>query len=248
MKRPSNLNIIYELIHYQYKQYILSAKWVMPAIVFIVILFAMYSVTPVYVVNSFSMMSLFVFLIMVWVGVTHQQTEPEVSEQIIILRIQSERKYYISHVLFMGIVSLVVTVIYIGVPVLNNILRKNVVFGRKVLWSDVVGGFLLMFSCAFTGAMIGSLFHPRIMKDKAAGIGATFFLALLAIVRTGVIDKFPVSKYILWLVAPVSDVVSWFSNEEYFDMGKLVITFGLLMVYGIVMAVVRMELLRIRKF
>lgn len=248
MKGLSNLKVICQLIQYQYKQYKLSARWTMPVIALIAILFAMYSVTPVFVVNSFSIMSLLLFLIMVWIGVTNWQIEPEVSEQIIILRVQSERKYYISQVLFMGIMSFVVTAISIGVPVLDNLIRKNGVFGRKVLWLDIMGGFLLMFSCAFTGAMVGGLFHPRIIKERAVGIGAAFFVALLAVVRSGVIDEFPASKYILWCVPPVSDVVSWFSNEEYFDIGRIFIAFGLLMMYGIVLAVVRIEISRIRKF
>lgn len=248
MGKMNDFKVIYELIRYQYKQYILSSKWIMPMIALLAVVSVMYSITPVKVVNSFSIMSLFIFLLMVWIGVTNQNVEPEVSEQIIILRIKSERKYYISHILFMGMISVTMTVVSIGIPILNNILHSGGVFGRKIIWSDIIGGLILMSSCAFAGAMVGGLFHLRIINEKAIGIGATFFLSLLAIIRIGVIDKFPASKYILWIVPPVSDVVSWFSNKEYYDMGKIMVAFGIMMIYGVALAIVKVELMRIRKF
>ena len=93
------MKIIGELIRYQYRQYILSAKWVLPMIAFICIIPALYSMEPVMVVNSLSITGLLLFAAMVWIGVSNQEIEPEVSEQIMILRLQSERKYYVSHIL-----------------------------------------------------------------------------------------------------------------------------------------------------
>lgn len=239
---------MYETVRYQYKQYMLSSKWVMPMVALVAILSVMYTVTPVEVVNSFSMTGLFLFPIMVWVGVTNQELEPEVSEQIMILRLKSARKYYVCHILFQTLLCVISVVIAMLIPMLKNILTQNAVFGRGIIWSDILGGFLLMFSCAFTGITVGELFHIRIVKERTLMIGATFFLALLAVIRTGVIEEYPVSKYLFWIVPPVSDVVSWFSNAEYFDMGKLLGGCMLLMLYGVIFSVVKVELLRIRKF
>ena len=248
MRGMNDLRIVCELIRYQYKQYMRSGKWIVPWIALVGIYSFMYSVAPYKIVNSFSIMGLFLFSVMAWVGVTNQEVEPEVSEQIMVLRVQSERKYYISHILFLGIISVAVTVISIAVPVASHILHGSALFDRKVVWSDFAGGFLLMFSCAFVGTMVGELFHPRIIEEKKIGLGLTFFLALLAIVRNGVIYKYSFSKYILWIVPPVSDVVSWFSNRDYFDMAKAVAGFALLMLYGVILAVIKVELLRKKKF
>ncbi len=242
------MKIINELIRYQYRQYMLSAKYILPLIVLLALISVMYTVVPVGVVSSFSMMGLFLFLIMVWVGVTGQEIEPEVSEQIIILRIQSERIYYVSQILFMGMVSVAAAGISIGVPLLNHMIHRGGVFGRKLLLTDIIGGFLLIVVCGWNGAMVGGIFHPRIIKDRKIGMGAAFFLALLAVTRIAVIHRFPVSKFVLWLVPPISDVVSRFSGQEYFNIGKIMAAFGVLMGYGIIMAVLKIELLRIRKF
>lgn len=61
-------------------------------------------------------------------------------------------------------------------------------------------------------------------------------------------DEFPIAKYILWLIPPVSDMVKWFMKEDYFQMGKVIEAFFVLMAYGSALAVIKVELSRIRKF
>ena len=242
------MKIICECLKYQYKQYMLSAKYVMPEIVLALLLAAMYSMTPLKIVNSFSVMGLFVFMIMVWVGITNFDVEPEVSEQILVLRLQSERKYYVIHVVFVGLVSIVVTAVTIMIPVLMNLLKGGGVFGRNIIWSDITGGCLLTFACAFVGGMVGELFHPRIVKNRVAGYGLTVLSVLLSLVHVGMIEKFPFSKWFTWMVPPVSDVVSWFSNQDYYDLSRLTGGFLLLMGYGMIFAVIKVELLKRKKF
>lgn len=242
------MKAICEMIRYQYRQYMMSAKWVMPSIVLSGILGMMYSMAPVEIVDSFSITGIFLFVIMVWIGKTIQGVEPEVSEQVMILRLKSERKYYLGHIIFMMCMCVVVTGISIVVPVFIHIRSGSALLSRQFIWSDFVGGGLLMLACSFTGGMAGELFHIRVIKDKNMGVGLTFFVALLAVCRNGVIAKFAALKYILWIIPPISDVVSWFTNESYFNMGEVMIGFVLLLIYGGVMAVMKVELLRRVKF
>ena len=238
------MKAICEMIRYQYRQYMMSAKWVMPLIVLSGTLGMMYSMAPVGIVDSFSITGIFLFVIMVWIGKTIQGVEPEVSEQVMILRLKSERKYYLGHIIFMMCICVVVTGISILVPVFTHIRSGNALLLRQFIWSDFVGGGLLMLACSFTGGMAGELFHIRVIRDKNMGIGLTFLVALLAVCRNGVIAKFAALKYILWIIPPISDVVSWFTNESYFNMGEVMIGFVLLLIYGVVMAVMKVELLR----
>ena len=242
------MRIMCELIRYQYKQYKLSAKWVMPCAGLLAAYATMYYVAPVGVVSVFSMMGLFLFCIMVWIGVTNQDVEPEVSEQVMILRLQSERKYYLCHIIFLAGICVWITLLSMLVPILKHILLGNSFFDRSLIWSDIIGGFLIMFACSFVGAMVGELFHTRIVKKREYAIGATVFVALVAVTRNGIIADYSFAKYILWVIPPVSDVVSWFSNEVYFDMMKLLGGFGLLLAYGIIQAIVKVELLCRKKF
>ena len=242
------MKTICEMIRYQYKQYMLSAKWVMPLIVLLGIVCMMYSMPPVGIVDSFSITGLFLFVIMAWIGKSMQGMEPEVSEQVMILRLKSERKYYYGHIIFMICICVGLTGICMAVPVAIQILRGNTLLIRQFVWSDFVGGGLLMFACCFAGVMVGELFHVRVMKNKNAGITLTFFITLLAVCRNGVIADFDILKYILWVIPPISDVVSWFTNANYYNMGEVMKGALLLLMYGVVMAVGEVELLRRAKF
>lgn len=63
----------------------------MPCMMLLCILGMMYNSGSVEIVSSFSILGLFLFSIMVWIGVTIQGVESEVSEQVMILRLKSER-------------------------------------------------------------------------------------------------------------------------------------------------------------
>lgn len=242
------MKMVCDVMRYQYKQYMFSAKWVMPFVLLIAFIASFYSISPVEIVNSFAITGLVLFAIMVWVGVTTQELEPEISEQIMILRLKSARKYYICHILFLAFLCVIGVLISMGIPLLKNLLVSGIVFSRKVEGTDVVGGFSLLFACAFTGAMLGELFHVRIIKERTPAVGMTFFVAIFAIVRSGLVEEYPISGFLTWVIPPVSDVVSWFSNASNFDMGKLLGGFTLLMLYAIIMAVIKVRLLCWRKF
>ena len=135
------MRMINEFVKYQYKQYVISAKGVIPFIVLLTVFGVMYSILPIGVVNNFSIMSLVLFLIMVGIGMTCQGIEPEVSEQIIILRMQSERKYYIGQVLFLGTLSGIGTVICLCYPIICHYWCGKMLFTRNMYISDIIGGF-----------------------------------------------------------------------------------------------------------
>ena len=242
------MKVICEMIRYQYKQYMMSAKWVMPLIALLGILGMMYSIAPVGIVDSFSITGIFLFVIMAWIGKTIQGVEPEVSEQVMILRLKSDRKYYLCHIIFMMCICVVVTGISIVVPVLIHIRSGNALWSRQLIWSDFVGGGLLIFACSFAGGMVGELFHIRVIQDRKVGIGLTFLIVLLAVCRNGVIAEYALTKYILWVVPPISDVVSWVADESYYNMGEVMKGFIVLLMYGVVIAVMKVELLRRVKF
>ena len=72
------MKVINELVKYQYKQYVLSAKYIVPFIGLFVVFQVMYSVMPIDIVSNFTLMSLILFIIMAGVGMTCQAIVPEV--------------------------------------------------------------------------------------------------------------------------------------------------------------------------
>lgn len=242
------MKIMCELIRYQFRQYVLSAKYVMPVIVLCAVFSVMYGVMPVKIVSSFAIMGLVLFLLMAWVGVTCQEVEPEVSGQIILLRVKSERMYYVSQVLLIAVLSVLASVLSVVLPVIKHFVYHRGLFSRDIVGTDIVGGFLLMYACSFVGGMVGEIFSPYIIRKREMGIGLTVLLALVSVTRIGVVQEFPVSRWVLWIVPPVSDVVGWFTREEVYDMASVMRAFVLLMLYGELLAVLKVEISRIRKF
>ena len=239
---------ICEITKYQYRKYMLSAKWLIPLLVLAGVLAMLYSMVPVQIVNSFSISGLFLFGIMVWVGKTLEGVEPEVSEQVMILRLKSHRKYYLYQILFVLCIGMGITVIALLFPYIKNLRLGGKIFTRPIIWSDLLGGGLLMLACSFVGGMVGGLFHNRIIHNTRLNLVLTSIIALLSLCRNGIVITLPFTKFILWIVPPVSDVVSWFSNENYFDIGNMMKGFLLLMLYGVILAGIKVELLRKRKF
>ena len=72
-----------------------------------ILLYSIYSSRPVGVVDSLMVSCVFLFLLMVWIGVTACDMEHEVSEQILILRVQSAWKYYSSHACFLFLIGMI---------------------------------------------------------------------------------------------------------------------------------------------
>ena len=141
--------------------------------------------------GSYAIIGLVLFGTMVWVGMTCQEIEPEVSEQIIILRMQSERKYYIGQLLFSGVLSGVVTSLSLCFPVVVHYLHGKVLFARDILVSDITGGILFMFACSFAGSMVGGIFSSRIIRKRVVGIILTIFCALVSVTRIGIVAEVP---------------------------------------------------------
>ena len=56
------MKVINEFVRYQYRQYALSAKYVVPLIALFAVFGIMYSVTPIAVVSNFAVMSLVLFM------------------------------------------------------------------------------------------------------------------------------------------------------------------------------------------
>ena len=105
-----------------------------------------------------------------------------------------------------------------------------------------------MFVYSFVGCMVGEIFSPRVIRNREAGIIMTIMCAMITVVKIGIVAEIPMLKYILWIVPPVSDVVRWFMEDEFFQMVKVLGAFFVLMAYGCVLVAIKVEVSRIRKF
>lgn len=236
------------LVKYHLQQYFKTNKFVMPFAAFMIMLCSNYSVKPADFIDCLLVSFMFVFLIMVWVGVTVCDLENMVSEQILILRVQSKGKYYLSHILFLAIISVIIALIAIIFPVIQNLVNGNRFFNRSILISDVFGGFILLFLCAFLGSALGELSHPRIIKERKISVIFIFLLAILSLVKGAITGIVPLLKLIFWVLPPLWELSYMVSNEDYLFFNQVVAASGILILSSLFLTVIKMKLLAKRGF
>lgn len=240
--------MLIELVKYRFKQYIKTSKVAMPLLVLVAVQYVLYSMIPVGVVESFVLSSIYVFLIMVWVSLGVSDLEDPVSEQIIILRIQSEGKFYFSQILFLAALSAAAAFLAVLAPMFLNLVNHNQVFTRSLTLSDIICSYLLLWASAFLGSSLGDFFPARIMKDRKSAILLTLLITIISVAKGSILDTLPLPAILLCFIPPMSEVFTIFGLDEYFQIGKVVLGVVVLFGYGCVMAVIKVRLLMRNKF
>lgn len=239
---------IINLVKFQLQLYFKGSLFVMPLIAAAVYLYIMYSIQPLSVTSSYLLSGTFLFLLMTWVGLTTASGENEVTEQVLVLRVQHAGSYYAGKVIFLMCIAFLADLLCTVFPVIQNMVNGYKLFDRQLLVSDVLNAFLLQYGCAFAGAGLGSFLHPRVMKDRKLAIILTVLLAALAVAGPSLGSYLPAAKAFLWLLPPVMLPAQVYGNSQYFTWGQTLIIFFLLLLYGMIYSAVKSLLCHKSKF
>ena len=235
-------------VRYQIQQYFSTRRLVMPLAVLLVLLYSIYSSKPVGVIDSLTVSSVFIFLVMVWIGATACDMENAVSEQILILRMQSAVKYYISHTVFLFLMGMMVSLIGILFPVIMDLCSQGQLFDRPLRIADLLWGFFIMSLSGFSGSSLGEISHPRINRSRKTAVIFTFLLAVTAVTKAAILEMIPVLAVILWVIPPISDVTALFAGETYFSADKCSTAFIILLISGMIWTAVKIMGLKKKGF
>ena len=242
------MNTVKAMMLYEYRSYLKSNQYTMPLIALGLFLYVNYSGLPISIVASSTISMVAVFFIAIWAGMSYYHSENAVSEQLIILKLQSEGKYYLCKTLFLFLLSMSLSLIVILVPLLQNVLNHFQAFVRPLTVSDILIAYVLLCISAFTGMMLGSVFHPRIMRNRnLAGVLAVIFAAM-AILKTSVESDFPIFRFVSWLFPPVADFMHRFSGMEHYSGPAVLSTVLTLLSYSFVLMVIKIYFLVRNKF
>ena len=237
-----------ELTKYHGHSYLKSNKYVMPLAVFFVLLYVNYSIIPLRVIDSFCISCVYAFMIMVWAGIGYNESEPLISRQILVLRVQSASRYYISDSAFLLLLGFGVSLLGIGFPIVQNLANNGNVFLRPLTAADLIGSFFLLWASTFAGGAVGTLFHPEVLTDRRIAVVLTVLFALLAVVKTGIAKEVPTLEAVLWIFPPVAELSSDFALQETYRFGEVAVAVGHLCVYCIFVTGVKIWILNRKKF
>jgi len=241
---------INELVKYQLHIYFKGSKFVMPLVVTAIFLFVMYSsdARPVGVVTSCLITCNWVFLLMVWIGLSVSSDESPVMEQIIFLRVKSNVYYYLSKMLFLIILGFIVNSICLLYPIIINLLNNGTVFERPLTNFDILNCLILLCGSSVAGCSLGSFFHSRVMKDRKMAIVLTVLFATVTIVKIPIINSFPLIKIVTWILPPLDMVSRIYGSVKIFQVENSVKLFFILFVYAILVFIVKSLICYRRKF
>lgn len=239
---------IINLVKLQVQMYLKGSSFVMPLIVTAIFLYMMYSIKPLNIVNSYLVSSTFIFLLMVWIGLSVSSSETIVTEQILLLRVQSIGCYYTSKVLFLILIAFFGNLIYTIFPIIQNCMNGYDLFNRQMSIADVSNAFFLQGGCAFMGTAVGSFMHPRVIKNRKIAIALTVCFSVLSIASTAITTSLPAFKAIFWIVPPTMLPAKVYGNSEFFEWGQTAVIFLILFFYGMVLNVLKSIICHKNKF
>jgi len=219
------MKIFSSLIKYHYQSYIKTNKFIMPVLAWFVFLNFLYTDKPL-VVSSILISISFMFLIMLWIGITYMESINPVSEQILLLKVEKRNIYYRSKNAFVFILGAALSLFGVLFPVLKNAMSGFRLFSRPLTVWDILCAFILHIIVAILGASLAIVFQPRCMKNRKEALMFVSLIAIISITKTGINNTFIFTKYITRLFPPLSDIILYFNKNDFFSisaMGKSVL-------------------------
>ena len=236
------------LLRYYLKIYIKSNKFVAPVVLWIIFLYVNNTTRPASFVSNLSSSGGILYFVMIWLGFVYMELEDTVSEQLLILKVKNVSKYNMSKVLFLILIGIGMSIVGIIVPITQHMINGYTLYTRNITVEDIIYSFILLSVMSFLGSMIGSLFHPRIFRDRKIAMLIVFIIGLLGYTKGPLIDDFPVLKFILWVFPPVYDILMKFANQEYFSLLTIGNAVVLAAGYGLILLFIQLCVLKKNKF
>lgn len=242
------MKLYLNLLKYHFSLTMKSSKMMMPFLSWIIYMAVSYTILPLGVVSSIVLSSIFLFYIMTWFGINYYDIEDSVAEQIIVLKTKSHFKAYISNIIFLFCSGIVMSILGMAIPLILNIIHQFKMYTRPITMYDIIIGFLFHIMVSILAVSFSSLFHPRLIKNRKIALLTAFTIAIISLVKVSIIDNYPITKFILWILPPVSDYAALFAKQQSFPGMDVLKTILIFLLYTIVYLIIHLTLLIRKKF
>lgn len=233
-------------VHFLYRDYLVSHRYLMPVIATSVFLWVLYAVSPHSIVDSYTISMVFLFLLMVWVSISYHETQNTIVEQITVLKLKKPVKTYLLQCAFLLLISLIMSLLLVLTPTVGSFIQS--LYKRPITMADVIISILLHSLAGYVGSALGGILHPRIVNNRVVTIFVAMVASLLCIIKPGLHTMLPFTKYITWLFPPVAEFCTRFANQSIFIAKDVIITVIQLLVYGTILTSMKVALLVRNKF
>ena len=221
--------MLISVLKYNFKMYMKSHKYIMPFFIFIIYMVMAYSIRLLDIVGSMVSSAALLFALMTWIGFTYYSNIELIAEEVLILKLKSHTRYWISKIIFMGVVGAFLSILSVGLPIIYNLICN--VFKYPVTFSDIFVSFIIHMFLSIIGALIGMLLQPRIISNRKMAILGAIFIVLMSIIKGPVINEVPYSKYVMWIFPPINEVSTAYLNLMHFNIANLIMPLIIMIIY-----------------
>lgn len=242
------MSVIGNVLRYHARVYTRTNKYIMPFAALVIALGGIYAYAPYKAVEHYPFSSTICFFVMVWIGFTYPEVEDPVSQQLLMLKVRSETKYWVCNLLFLFLLSACASLFAVLFPILIHVMYGFTSFSPPLTLSDVGFALMLHLFVSCMGIAVGAFFHPRIFPDRKAALLFVLFLTILGTVKIGLHKALPATAVVTWLLPPLSDIIGLFAGKEEFTLGDIALAALWAALYGSTLLGAQVYLLIKKKF
>ncbi len=220
-----------------------SAVLVIPTVLTIAFLGAMYSVLPEQVSGSFLLSGFFQFAICVFFSMMIQMKENDIQEEVLLFHSLSDISYYIVRELVLVSISLVYALVLILYPIIRSLFIPDF-FVRPLKPQDVIFGGLLLVGSGICGIALGDLFHHRLFRQTRYAVIGVIFVSLLAVCKFGLIEVFPLLKILHVITPPIMDGFKMVGDTDIFDKAGSLMIFAHMLIFSLALVAIKIRMLK----
>lgn len=178
------------------------------------------------------------FFVMVWFGYLFLTGFNQTAEHIMILQINSRKRYHASRFIFLLSICAILCVAGCVYPLIVHYalrLRGIAFFTNGLRTADFFGAFLLHMIYGGLGVSLSLLFQPHSAKRRDNfSLSMLFLFTLLSYAKDQLVDIYSGFRYSLWLFPPVMDIARRFVGDKTFAAHDL----AMAALYGLVYSAV----------
>jgi len=222
------------IFRYEKDKYMHSGKLILPEILMCGYLGFAYSIAPQNILDSFSLCSLVVFLLMLSVGVMYDDINYQMIEMSMFVKLKKKELLYFGKVMMIAYISLTFTLASILIPILLHCLNKMQLFDRAIVFSDILSGSILFFLVSMSGGITGLLANRRIFSNRTLAISLSALTGIAAITKVSLNKDIFITRFFTWILPPVNEISIAYCKETYFSLNSTGIYFIWLLLYIVI--------------
>lgn len=196
-------------VRYQLINFIQSLKVIPPTALFFVWIFLLYAYKNVPILSSYGVSAIVMYVTITWVTMSIFTLEEESEKHILFFQVGGKIKYLIGKWFTIIIVLSFYLAIAILFPVITDSFKGNMSIGLYIV--AIYSHFIF----SLFGILVGTLFSATKLASKKYSWLLAVFVIVISLSAKSIIEIASFSKWILWFVPPVFQVINHMEGGEH---------------------------------